>query len=155
MHTYIRTHIHKYIHTQSRNMKQQTMYTYMECTHTLTHTNTSKSQNILITKYHAKESLTHLLPQTKKNSVGAVLSRPEFDVLKFRAKKAPLALLPVQKDDAQLIMVSQFKNDESTALLTTLDDYKSNPEQAKPYVTVHVFSELVQVGEIRLVCECN
>ncbi len=141
-------------HTHTQNETGMTTHT-CSCIHRLSSPFPNASSvkkactNTFACKHTYEDTHTHTYPhtyfQSKKHAVGAVLSQPEFEVLNFRAKKAPMSLLPVPKDDGQLIMVSQFKNNGSMALMTTLDDYKANPELARPYVSVHVFNELLQV----------
>jgi len=86
----------------------------------------------------------------KDSALGAVLSKPENDVIAFRIKRAPMVIIPLKKGGGHLMMVAQFQDGES-AIVTTLEEYKQNPAMATPHMCVSVYRDLLQTKELVLV----
>ena len=58
-----------------------------------------------------------------------------------------MCLLPVFKGEGHFVMVAQTQPDMAGVLLTHLQDYQANPNHAQPYMSLTIFTEVLQVRQ--------
>jgi len=93
----------------------------------------------------------------KDAAVAGVMSRPEYDTFKFRCGKAPLCLIPVFKGSGHFVVIAQAQSAEAQLggsiafLVAHLDDYRANPTLAQPYLSLTVYTEILESKELALV----
>ncbi|KAG5191847.1 ATP11 protein-domain-containing protein, partial [Tribonema minus] len=87
----------------------------------------------------------------RKDAIGATLSGAELQELLKRAKESPMFIFPVHRgaDGGYFMLLCQFQG--SHFLLTFLDDYRTNPSGAQPYMSVSLFSDLAESKGVGLV----
>jgi ATP11 protein len=83
------------------------------------------------------------------SAVADVLTAEEYGVLMQRAQRCPLFVLPVPRKGGYFTMITQFQGKH--CLMTYLEDYKVNRENAVPYATFTLFDELVEKKGLALV----
>jgi len=77
----------------------------------------------------------------KLSAVGHVLTPDHHSLIMERAKSCPMFVFPVFKDaDNYYSLVSQFQ--DRLFFLTYLEDYRTNPTTAQPYMSIALFDEL-------------
>lgn len=84
-----------------------------------------------------------------KTAFADVLTDSAYNLFRNRIKRCPLFVIPVPKKDGFFTLLVQFQ--ERHCLLTFLEDYKQNAQQASPYLTVTFFEEMLQSKHIALV----
>lgn len=85
----------------------------------------------------------------RADSLGTVIPGDSLIDLRKKAKKCPLFILPVWRDEGHFMMISQFQ--DKCFLLTYLEDYKVNPEGAQPYATISMYGDLVESKGLGLI----
>lgn len=86
---------------------------------------------------------------SNKSAVADVLTRTQYETLMARAKRCPLFVLPVGREQGYFTLLLQFQG--AQALCTFLEDYKRNAANAMPYLTVTFFDDFVDTKGIALV----
>ena len=74
---------------------------------------------------------------------GSSVSAEEHVRIIERAKESPLFIFPVRRDKGHFILFSQFDKQHSMFVMTFLEEYKSNPAAAQPWLSVTLFDELL------------
>lgn len=78
----------------------------------------------------------------KKDSSGISVTKEVCNEILQRAKKCPMFVFPIYKGlDAYLMMLCQFQN--NIFLFTYLEEYKSNPSTASPWMSIAVYDDLL------------
>jgi ATP synthase mitochondrial F1 complex assembly factor 1 len=83
------------------------------------------------------------------SSIADVLTAEEYGILMQRSKRCPLFVLPVPRKGGYFTVITQFQGRH--CLLTYLEDYKVNRENAVPYATLTLFDELVEKKGLALI----
>lgn len=86
---------------------------------------------------------------TQPSALADVLLQPAYDLLFTRAKRCPLFVIPVPRDNGFFTLLVQFQ--QRQVLLTFLDDYKRNAANAMPYMTVTFFDDFLRTKGVALV----
>ncbi|ORX93776.1 ATP11-domain-containing protein [Basidiobolus meristosporus CBS 931.73] len=89
------------------------------------------------TEYHAN-----------KDSLSAVIPAETYDKLFERAKKYPLFVLPVPRDEGAEMYLLQFSYHQ--CFFTSLLEYKTHGENARPYLTLTHYTDLKDSKKIVL-----
>ncbi|CAM9138151.1 unnamed protein product [Ectocarpus fasciculatus] len=85
----------------------------------------------------------------REDSLGTVIPGDSLDDLQAKAKKCPMFVLPVWRDEGHFMMLSQYQ--DMCFLLTYLEDYKVNPGGAQPYATISMYNDLVDSKGLGLI----
>ncbi|CAM9849675.1 unnamed protein product [Ectocarpus sp. 4 AP-2014] len=85
----------------------------------------------------------------REDSLGTVIPGDSLDDLQAKAKKCPMFVLPVWRDEGHFMMLSQYQ--DKCFLLTYLEDYKVNPGGAQPYATISMYNDLVDSKGLGLI----
>ena len=94
----------------------------------------------------------HWLNQFSLNDrvISGVLSRSEWSTVRDNSLACPMFIVPVKREDGSSFnMVSQFQ-DGKHCLLTYLEQYRSDPSKAPPYMALSIYDELVSSKEVAL-----
>ena len=81
---------------------------------------------------------------------GAALAASEHAVVVQRAAESPLFVFPVRRERGHFLLLSQYEPKSRIFAMTFLDDYKANPQLAPPWVSLHLFDELLQSKQLAL-----
>lgn len=96
----------------------------------------------------------------RNDTIGITLPKDKFQALMAKAKRCPIFILPVYRlpehntaetsvgEAGYFVLLSQFQS--THFLLTYLEDYKRNPTQAQPYMTVSTYDDLVETKGLGL-----
>jgi len=90
--------------------------------------------------------------KSRNDVVVGSMARAEYEVFKANATACPMFIVPVMKgsDGASYFnLVSQFQ-DGKYCLLTDLEAYKSNPNNASPMMVFTVYDELIPEKSLAL-----
>lgn len=66
----------------------------------------------------------------------------EFGTLMQRSQRCPLFVVPIPRQGGFFTMISQFQGRQ--CIVTYLEDYKRDPSNAQPYITLTLFDELLE-----------
>lgn len=83
-----------------------------------------------------------------KTAFGDVLTDTSYNLFRNRISRCPLFVVPVPRDGGFFTLLVQFQ--ERHCLLTFLEDYKQNVQNASPYLTITFFEELLQSKHVAL-----
>lgn len=86
---------------------------------------------------------------TSSTAIGLSISSAEHEKLKQRGSATPFFIHPVVRDTGYFMMLSQFQ--DNAFLVTYLEDFKTNPQNAQPYMTVTIYDELQHSKDLVLV----
>jgi len=98
------------------------------------------------TSYHQDNTTT------SASASAMVLNKEEGDIVKSRAKIAPLFIIPVFKSsslDSYVMLVSQYQNNGGF-ILTYLEEYRRSPDTASPWMSIMLYSDLEDSKDITL-----
>jgi len=84
-----------------------------------------------------------------QDTIGAVLPGDDGEKILMRAKECPFFIQPIFRDEGFFILLSQFQA-PSYFLFAYLEDYKSNPSNAQPLLTLSVYNDLISTNKINL-----
>jgi len=73
-------------------------------------------------------------------SMASVISAADFNIIQKRAVNTPFFTFPVMRETGHFVLLSQFQ--DKSFLLTYLEDYRTNPANAQPYMTITAYDEL-------------
>ncbi|CAN8073185.1 unnamed protein product [Agarophyton chilense] len=83
-----------------------------------------------------------------KSAVGDVFSAEEYELFKHRTARCKHFVLPVPRGNGFFTLLVQFQGNH--CLLTFLDDYKRNPTEAQPYMTITIFEDMLETKRVAL-----
>ena len=74
---------------------------------------------------------------------GSCVSAEEHGLISERARDSPSFIFPVRREQGHFILYSQFDAKHSMFVMTFLEEYKTNPAAAQPWLSVTLFGELL------------
>lgn len=89
--------------------------------------------------YHAASS----------TATGFSIDSMSFEKLKQRGPNTEYFIHPIPRDDGYFVMLTQYQ--DKSFLVTYLEDYKQNPMNAQPYMTITLYDELQHSKDLVLV----
>lgn len=94
---------------------------------------------------HNAQGVTEIWTEYHKQHASAIadtLSADEFGSMMQRSGRCPLFVIPIPREGGFFTLISQFQGRQ--CLVTYLEDYKRDPANAQPYVTLTLFDELLE-----------
>jgi ATP synthase F1 complex assembly factor 1 len=80
--------------------------------------------------------------KSRSDVVVGTLAKHEFEAFKANILACPIFIVPIMKGSAYFNLVSQFQ-DGKHCLLTSLEAYRTTPENAPPMMVCTIYDELV------------
>jgi hypothetical protein len=82
----------------------------------------------------------------KEHTVAAVWEAADYEAFKVAVGTAgSLCLYPVPREGGYFVLISQTAEDGKSCLFTYLEDYRRDPANAVPYLSVAFYSELAEL----------
>lgn len=82
---------------------------------------------------------------------GTRLDSSEYEQLWERACESPAFVFPIRRDGGHFMLYCQFAKAERMFVLTYLEEYRTNPQLAQSWASVHLFDELLDTKAIALI----
>ena len=87
--------------------------------------------------------------ESQETCVSGTMTGKQYDTLFERLGESPYFVLPVKRDDGHFILLSQAQ--EKHVLFTYLEDFKNNPESARPDLAVTLYEDFKSSKDLVLV----
>lgn len=86
--------------------------------------------------------------KTIQTCMATVVRASDFNRMKQRASNTPFFAVPVNRETGHFVLLSNYQ--DKSFLITYLEDYNRDPNNAPPYLTITAYEELANEKDIVL-----